>query len=397
MLRALILNTLYAPDVRGGAERSLQLTAEGLVGLGVEVTVGCSAARARPPWSHRGVDVVYVGGLNLFWPFDDAERPALARKAWHLLDMYNPIGARKVADLVRACRPDIVHTNNLRGFSVSAWRAVADAGVPILHSIRDDYLRCARSLRWKATGPCAATCGECFAHAAVRRAATRRVAGVVAASAFLLDAHLGDGYFGAARLSRTVYNPAPELRPRAERAEGPTRFGFIGRIEPEKGVDLLLDAVARRPDRDWRVVIAGTGRASYLDGLRSRYADLFARGRAILCGWMEVEEFFDAVDVVVVPTVYPEPMSRVLLEAFSAGVPVIASRRGGMTEILEHDVNGILFEPADPASLDQALDRAAGGMAVLRPMVERGMRVAASLQADAVARRYRDAYEELLS
>jgi len=77
-VKVLILNSLYAPHIRGGAERSLQMLAEALVADGVEVVVGCTAPAALPAQRHNGVEVIYVHGLNIFWPFDGSERPAVA-------------------------------------------------------------------------------------------------------------------------------------------------------------------------------------------------------------------------------------------------------------------------------------------------------------------------------
>lgn len=396
-MKVLILNSLYAPHIRGGAERSLQMLAEALVADGVEVVVGCTAPAALPAQRHNGVEVIYVHGLNIFWPFDGSERPALARKAWHLLDMYNPAGGRAVAALLRECRPDIVHTNNLRGFSVAAWGAIANAGLPILHTVRDDYLRCARSLGWKASGPCVGTCAECLPHASVRRAATRHVAGVTAVSRTILDAHLGQGFFKGARVAREVYNPAPEVRSQQRDPGRPVRFGVSGRIEAEKGLGVLLEAMVRRPAADWKLIVAGRERTPFADELRARYASLLASGRVEFRGWMEVDDFFAAIDIAVVPSLYPEPASRVVLEAFAAGVPLIVSRRGGMQELVEDGVSGLLFEPNDAASLDSALERATADPAALAPLAAAGARIAVSLRAADVACRYRDIYRDLVA
>ena len=77
--------------------------------------------------------------------------------------------------------------------------------------------------------------------------------------------------------------------------------------------------------------------------------------------------FYESVDVTVVPSLWHEPLARVIFESFAHGVPVIASSRGGSPELVVPGRTGWLFDPDEPAALEQAivaatrdLERAAG-------------------------------------
>ena len=72
---------------------------------------------------------------------------------------------------------------------------------------------------------------------------------------------------------------------------------------------------------------------------------------------MEPPEFFTQIDVLLLPSLWQEPLARVILEAYAYGVPVVGSRRGGIAEHIEDGVTGLLFDPDEPRMLDAAVDR----------------------------------------
>ena len=133
---------------------------------------------------------------------------------------------------------------------------------------------------------------------------------------------------------------AGPARPRSERPDGPPRIGCIGRISPEKGQREFLE-VARRilreiPDARFFVygapLFGDAAAGRYEDEVRAEAEDLPVE----FPGW--VDDVYDALtnlDLLLVPSVWPEPAGLVILEAFAAGVPVIAFRVGGIPEFLD--------------------------------------------------------------
>ena len=151
--------------------------------------------------------------------------------------------------------------------------------------------------------------------------------------------------------------PIPTERPRS-----PLRVGFCGVLSPWKGAHLLVDAV-RGSNAQVEVSIHGKLDqpmfADYIADVRRR-ADGDARIR-FADGYEEheVPRVFADMDVLVVPSTWYENTPFVMLEAFAAGVPVIASDLGGLSEIVETDRNGLLFPPGDVAALRQAIEKVA--------------------------------------
>jgi glycosyltransferase involved in cell wall biosynthesis len=394
-MKVLLVNNLYPPNVRGGAERSVQLLAESLVRAGVEVVVATTAERAWPPIDLNGVRVLTLALANFHWPFDGARPPRVQRALWHLLDIHNPWMGRAFRKLLRSERPDVVHTNNLQGISVAAWQAARTAGVPVVHTLRDYYLACARAMRFRDGSNCNRTCADCLPFCAARRAASQGVAGVVGTSRFILDQHLRLGFFRGATLRRAIFNASVAGAARRKRDSAVLTFGYLGRLEAMKGIDVLLQAFAQRTDSRWRLLIAGSGPDAVVGGLR-RQADDFARTEQVrFVGWTDAAHFLSQIDVLVAPSLWHEPLSRAVIEAQSNGVPVVASRRGGLGELVADGASGILFEPDEPGGLARAIDELLRAPELVDRLSSGALLSAERYRPELVASHYLDAYHSL--
>jgi len=132
----------------------------------------------------------------------------------------------------------------------------------------------------------------------------------------------------------------------------------VARFHVDKGVDVLLRAVARARPRTplgkARVLLVG-------DGERREFIAELARelgigDRVTFMGVRsDLEQLYPAADVVVVPSRCAESCSLVTLESQACGVPVVASNVGGIPEHLQHSVGGLLVPPDDPGALAGAL------------------------------------------
>jgi glycosyltransferase involved in cell wall biosynthesis len=131
---------------------------------------------------------------------------------------------------------------------------------------------------------------------------------------------------------------------------------FAGRLSWEKGVDVLLDAVPLLPP-DVVVHIAGTGPEEA--DLRRR-AEPYGPDRVVFHGRLPregVQQLLASAGVAVIPSRWFENQPLSVLEAFAAGLPVVASALGGLTELVEAGVNGELVEADDAACLASAIER----------------------------------------
>lgn len=138
------------------------------------------------------------------------------------------------------------------------------------------------------------------------------------------------------------------------------RIGIVGQVGAWKGHDDLLEAFAivRTKHADTELHVFGKGSARYKKELIERSITL---GIAESLKWHEFasdrRDIYANLDVCVMPTRVKEPFGLVALEAGFFSLPAIVTRRGGLPEIIEHEVNGLLVESESPAQIAGALCR----------------------------------------
>ncbi|WP_165943516.1 glycosyltransferase family 4 protein [Roseicella aquatilis] len=360
-MRIVLVNSLYYPQETGGAERATRLLAEGLHERGFKVTVVCLS-----PTGHEvrdevgGVDIIRLPLANIYWPFggQNENRGGVSRALWHLVDSYNPVMGTRLGRILDELRPDIVHLNNLAGFSVAAIRAAKRRRLPVLQTLHDYYFACPRTTTFRAGHNCERPCGSCRVYAVPRKRAGRRVdmlCGVSEAMLRRLE------QFGAVRdtAARAVVHSAnlPMLDSPPRRTDhwpgDRLRVGFLGRLDRTKGLETLLSAMELLRDQPIELAIAGSGPAGYEAELRQRALTL----PIDFLGRVEAEHFLKRIDVLVVPSVWHEPFGRVVQEAFACGVPVVGASVGGIPEAIGALGPGFLFPPGSPAHLAEILGR----------------------------------------
>ena len=356
----------YYPNFVGGAELSVQTLAEELAARGTQVAVvSLSPNDTDSEDTVNGIRVYRLAIRNVYIPFG-RPRSAFARLVWHLRDAINPAMARKVARVLDIERPDWVSTHNLAGLSVAVWKEVKRRGIGLGHVLHDYYLLCPRSTMFKDEKNCSRQCQSCHWLSVPKLSASRRVDLAIGISQHVLQEHSDRGYFPHARRA-VIHNARNWSGSSPERvfgsAQTPVRIGYIGRIEPSKGIEVLLQAVASLPSGRWRLRVAGRApNPEYQSALRAR----FPSPEIEFVGHVLPAEFYASLDVLVVPSMWNEPLGMVVVESLQFGVPVIASKSGGIPEILGSSGAGWLFEAGNAASLGNLLTQLLDDREILR-------------------------------
>jgi len=208
-----------------------------------------------------------------------------------------------------------------------------------VHTLHDYYLTCPRCSRFHGGSSCGIAC---TALTTGRRRRAKRVDAVVSVSQRTLDLHLEDGLFaGAAKhVVRNVPNPAITFSPRPL-PETPLRIGYLGRFSPEKGVGLLVEAVARQKPGTVTLALAG----NVPEDEKARLRALAPDADLDFVGFVSPTEFYATVDVVAIPSIWEEPGALALVDALAAGRPVLGTHFGGIPEVIEHGVTGWIVPP----------------------------------------------------
>jgi len=391
-MKILLVSSLYTPYVLGGAERSVQMLAEALLKLGEEVLVATLAPAAESRTEEvNGVPVHYLALQNFYWPFGNQDSARPLKPIWHALDSWNFRMAKSLGALLDRESPDVVHTNSIAGFSVAAWSVVKKRRLPLVHTLRDYYLLCPRSTMFRNDRNCRKICTDCRFYASPRRRATQLIDAIAGNSQFMLDRHHQYGCFTTTKVQRVIYNSwnvRPDASPTERAADTPLQLGYLGRLHPTKGIELLLKAVSRQAAHDCEIWIGGHGTPDYEADLRSSWTQPYVH----FMGFVPPASLFKKIDVLVVPSLWHEPLPRAICEAYVHGIPVIGSNRGGIPEVIEEGRTGYVFDPSQPASLDSAIERFSKqpqGIAAMRNYVSKK---STDFAGEHVAQAYRNLY-----
>jgi glycosyltransferase involved in cell wall biosynthesis len=161
-------------------------------------------------------------------------------------------------------------------------------------------------------------------------------------------------------------------RPREAELGDRTRVAFLGRLDPTKGLDILIRAVRSAPSLELELDIFGlvqgeasSGYVQYVRGLgegdaRIRFCDPVPSG--------SVGRLLADYDALAVPSRWLETGPLVVLEAFAAGIPVLGSGLGGIAELIRHEVDGLLIEPGSRVNWTETLCRVVAEPGLLRQL-----------------------------
>lgn len=370
-MKALFLHSLYAPHIGGGAEIVVRQLAEGLQGRGCDIVVLATGPNAGLHEEMlNGVRVYRAGLHNFYWHFSQTRPNRLLRLGWHYRDRYNRSMRQHVKEVIERERPDVVVCNNLTGWSISAWDEITAAGLPIVQVLHDLYLLCPKDTMFSKGRSCENQCGMCSAFRQRHAPASSQVAAVIGVSRYVLERITAQGYFTAAS-HHVVHNSIGtngSLAPRRPLINSSLlRFGYIGTLSENKGVSWLIEQF-QALSINATLEIAGRGKLDY----EAKIKGMADPSKVRFVGYQPSEYFMQGIDVLVVPSIWAEPFGLVAVEGCSQHLPIIATKMGGLPEIIQENLNGLLCTPADPDSL---------GRAILKLYLDSGLRQRLSAQA----------------
>lgn len=383
-LTILFATEYYPPFAPGGAEWSSTAMAAALGRHGCRVVVVTPNYGDRPLEQRDGVTVYRV-------PFPVKLRPGQREVRWlvHRNPFFYLYLAWHLRRIARREGVEVIHAQG-KGTLVPAWLAARLLGRPVFVTVRDVGLLCPLGMcplfealdRFECnTAQYVGRCAPFFlAHYHAGQSASRRFRHWIALLYAWLDHRVRrwalrrvDGVTGVSRGILEVYSPAvwgralvrvvptlppvvgsvpPEegarVRQRLGIGDGPLVL-YAGKLSLGKGVGILEDAIDLISAKVPGVQFAFAGKGDW---------QLPERPDVHRLGVLDQRDLFalyTAADVVVVPSIWPEPLSRVILEAMTLGRPVVATRVGGSPEAVEDGVTGLLVPKGDAVELARAV------------------------------------------
>jgi glycosyltransferase involved in cell wall biosynthesis len=336
-MRVLVVSGIWPPDVGGPASHAPEVAAFlGERGHEVEVVTTADAAPAPTGYPVHWVSRRLPKGLR------HLRTAALVARLARRADVVYTTGmfGRSAAGSLAAGRPFVVKLTADPAFERARRRGLVRGHV-------EEFQRGGSGLRTAALR-------------LARNAELRRAAHVVCPSEYLRRLAVSWGV--PEERTSVLPNPAPappELPPREELRE---RFGlngatlaFAGRLTAQKSLDVALEALAEV--EGVALVIAGEGPDR--DALERRAGELGLSGRVRFVGPQARErvlELFRAADAAVLSSTW-ENFPHAVVEALAVGTPVLATRTGGVAEVVEHERNGLLVHAGDARALAEAIRR----------------------------------------
>ena len=299
--------------------------------------------------------------------------------------VWNRSSRREIRDLIRRERPDLAHFyNTFPLLSPSIYAACRDEGVPVVQSLHNFRLMCANATFFRSGRPCEDCLGKTVPLPAVVHKCYRGGRAATAAVVAMQVTHRGLGTWskqvdlylaGFTEFARDKFvrgGIPPEklvLKPNfvfPDPGPGTGKGGFalfIGRLTPEKGVQVLVDAWAKIGSRV-PLKIVGDGAMSSVAEAAAKQPGVSWLGRRPLA---EVHGLLKDAAFLVFPSTWYEALPRTIVDSLAVGTPILASKIGAMSDLIVDGVNGLHFEPGNPADLaDKALNLAADPPALKR-------------------------------
>lgn len=346
-MKICLINNLFTPYNRGGAEQVVAAMANNFMNTGHEVFIISTRPKNNNRQAPSNFRLIYIN--SNFYNLN--ELSLLKRFFWQVSNILAIKKFFKLKKILNKEKPDLVISHNLMGIGFLAVRAIKKNKLKHYHFLHDIQLLHPSGLMF-------------FGHENIIDSKAAKIyqyithylfdspSKIISPSTWLLNEHLKRGFFNNSeieikRLSAIFKNQ--EITPEPSRQKnGPTKkLIFAGQIEEHKGIIFLIQAFIDKAENDLELKIAGDGQ------LLTKAKDLAKNDKRIkFLGKLNKQELFSELlkaDALIMPSLCYENSPAIILEAQQAGLKVIASNIGGIPEILKKTDQA--FIPADANDL----------------------------------------------
>jgi glycosyltransferase involved in cell wall biosynthesis len=405
-MKICLVTNLYEPYSTGGADIYVKWLAQALMQHGHHpfVVTTCPAGESFPGFAKEvihGIPVYRFYPLNLYWGYQAQRKPLFLKPFWHSIELWNPHVYSVFRNILSKESPEIVHINNMGGFSNAIFWAAKNKRCRLIYTLHDYLSVCPKSILLRKNFE---VCSEphllCKFYQMTKRWNLRKTVDmVISPSQFLIEMHRRHGL-----LNKNQYAVIPQgveitsedikqvNKARGNyHSNGSINILYVGRVEEYKGLAVLARAFKSANRDNLCLNIGGSG-----DFMRNLQAEFKDCDNLKFYGWVsgaEKEKLFLNSDVFVLPSTWYDNAPLVIFEAYKYGLPVIGSRIGGIPEMIKPDETGFLFEPGDDNGLAVLLQSLSKDQ--LRKMVSACLQAAMDHSMEKHLERLMDLYQRL--
>ncbi len=360
-MKICLISGYFAPLETGGAEKAVRRLAENLAARGWEVVVLTTWPRDEIVILPSGIKVCRIRAGAAFFKDGSGRLPVSRRWLWRLRNIWNFTAYRKTRRILEREKPRLVNVHNYAAFSPSVFAAAGALKLPVVFTAHDYFPLC-RHYSFEKNGlPCRGHCLICrlWSHWNRRyllpasavylsdysRSVYRRHWQAAAETVMPNPVDLNDGQI--TRVSREKESF------RLKQPPPPVTWLFLGRLDPLKGIRLVMRSWERLAAPAARLWIAGDGPllGEVRDWISGRQGVEYL---GVVSGERK-HEILVAADGLLLPTRATDVSPLVMAEALGYGIPVLGSHAGAVAESIQPGVTGWLCDCADADAFSRLL------------------------------------------
>jgi len=352
-MKIALLNNLYEPYNRGGAEKVVKIMAEELKKSGHEIfiiTTEPSFKKQRSKKTKKQFNNATIEQSTKIYHINSSyynlnSIPKALRFFWHLSDMFSLRKYFTIRKILKREKPDLAITHNLKGLGFLAPLALKKSRIKHIHYLHDIQLLHPSGLMFagqeRIINTLTAKIYQFFNHRLFDSPAI-----IISPSHWLMELH--SKFFSN---SKKIILPNPTAVQKTEEVKKENEFFnwlFVGQIEKHKGIFFLLEAFKKYPDQNCSLTIVG-------DGSQSEAIRALAKedSRIKIEPWpgdSALKKYLNQADCLIMPSLCYENSPTIIYDSATVGLPVIASDLGGIPE-LSNVFGGLLFAPGNEKDL----------------------------------------------
>ena len=375
-MRICILSPLYDPWVWGGAERYAKAIAEGFSREHEVIVVTSKGPSERKKFHYnKNLSLIEINPFNISTLYDATHedlmdvKPSkilLKKIIWHTIDLLNISTQMQLKKILTQIKPDIIHSNGFKPFSLSLFPLIKKLGIPHVHTLHDYEL----ISRWSALYRNRKVISKFNLMDKIYIDYTRRisqsVSAVISPSKFTLEIHEKLGFFKKSSKYVIPNGNVKPIRTEVQKLHLTNEFLLLGRIVENKGYEVAVKSFMMVSNESVKLHIVGDG--PYLSYLKE-----VSKGdnRIIFHSYVSdevLDNIFKKCSYLIVPSKWYETFGLVIVEGLDRGLPVIASRIGGIPEIIGDCYNGFLFTPSSTNELTNLIEKIIGNEILLHEL-----------------------------
>ncbi len=352
-MKICLINNLFTPDKKGGVETIVEIIAQGLRKQGHNVFVVCAGQEQNKTTEEEQNKIkVYRIGWHKYFAFQNIEQQNIFfRLLYRIYQLNNNYSARVIRAILKREKPNLILSHNTLALGYNIIREINKSNIKHINTIHDVQL--------------IIPSGKLEANRSITKLEkiygffTRNIYKhckyIVSPSQALLDFYTSRGFFANAK-TEIISNPVLPLKPISNNKKNNSsklNLLYLGQLEYHKGIMNLLKAFRLLNHDKFFLTVAGRGsltrKIKNYENILSNFkffGEYNSKQRA---------ELLNKHDLIILPSLCFENSPMVILEAWQAGVPVLASNFGGIVELIETKKTGWLFNSQNIKSLKDKL------------------------------------------